>query len=93
MVPKKKGVRRKYGGTVTRHGFRKGDLVRAEKAGRVSVGYVSGDTARQVSVSGPTWKRIGQFSAGKVKLLYRATGILVSCPQRWSVSGALNPTA
>ncbi|UCJ10490.1 MAG: RRXRR domain-containing protein [Phormidium sp. PBR-2020] len=93
MVPKKKGVRRKYGGTVTRHGFRKGDLVRAEMAGRVSVGYVSGDTARQVSVSGLTWKRIGQFSAGKVTLLYRATGILVSCPQRGSVSGVLNPTA
>ncbi|WP_343039281.1 hypothetical protein [Sodalinema gerasimenkoae] len=91
MVPKKKGVRRKYGGTVTRHGFRKGDLVRAEMAGRVSVGYVSGDTARQVSVSGLTWKRIGQFSAAKVKLLYRATGILVSCPQRLSVSGVLNP--
>ena len=91
MVPRKNGVRRKYGGTVTRHGFRKGDLVRAEMASRVSVGYVSGDTARQVSVSGLTWKRIGQFSAGKVKLLYRATGILVSCPQRWSVSGVLNP--
>ncbi|KPQ37946.1 MAG: hypothetical protein HLUCCO16_14975, partial [Phormidium sp. OSCR] len=60
---------------------------------RVSVGYVSGDTARKVSVSGLTWKRIGQFSAAKVKLLYRATGILVSCPQRLSVSGALNPTA
>ncbi|MEA5419645.1 RRXRR domain-containing protein [Spirulina sp. CCNP1310] len=87
MVPAKKGVRRKYGGTVTRHGFRKGDLVRAEMAGRVSVGYVSGDTARQVSVSGFTWKRIGQFSVGKVKLLYRTTGILVSCPQRLSISG------
>jgi len=93
MVPRKKGLRRKYGGTVTRHGFRKGDLVRAEMAGRVSVGYVSGDTARQVSVSGFTWKRIGQFSAAKVELLYRATGILVSCPQRLSVSGAFNPAA
>ncbi|MCH9055277.1 RRXRR domain-containing protein [Synechococcus sp. PCC 6716] len=92
-VPSKKGLRRKYGGTVTRHGFRKGDLVRAEMAGCVSVGYVSGDTTRQVSVSEFTWKRIGQFSAAKVELLYRATGILVSCPQRLSVSGAFNPAA
>jgi len=62
-------------------------------AGRVSVGHVSGDTTRQVSVSEFTWKRIGQFSAAKVELLYRATGILVSCPQRLSVSGAFNPAA
>lgn len=93
MVPAKGGVRRRYGGTVTRHGVRKGDLVRAEMAGRVSVGWVSGDTARQVSVSDINWKRIGQFTASKVQLLYRATGILVNCPKRLSVLGALNPAA
>lgn len=93
MVPAKNGLRRKYGGTVTRHGFRKGDLVVAEMAGRVSVGYVSGDTARQVSVSDFNWKRIGQFTASKVQLLYRAMGILVTCPERLSVIGALNPAA
>ncbi len=91
MIPAKNGVRRKYGGTVTRHGFRKGDLVRAEMAGRVSVGYVSGDTARQVSVSDFNWKRIGQFTASKVRLLYRATGILVNRPERLLVSGASFP--
>lgn len=93
MVPAKGGARRKYGGTVTRHGFRKGDLVRAEMAGRVSVGWVSGDTARQVSVSDFNWRRIGQFTASKVQLLYRATGILVNCPERLSVIGASNPAA
>lgn len=93
MAPAKGGVRRKYGGTVTRHGFRKGDLVRAEMSGRVSVGYVSGDTARQVSVSDISWKRIGQFTASKVQLLYRATGILVNCPKRVSVAGASSPAA
>jgi len=93
MVPAKGGKRRKYGGTVTRHGFRKGDLVRANMAGRVSIGYVSGDTARQVSVSDLDWKRIGQFATSKVQLLHRATGLLVTSPQRVSVSGASNPAA
>lgn len=93
MIPAKNGVRRKYGGTVTRHGFRKGDIVIAEMAGRISVGYVSGDTAKKISVSDFNWKRIGQFTASKVQLLYRATGILVSCPQRLLVGGASNPAA
>lgn len=88
MVPAKGGVRRKYGGTITRHGFRKGDLVRAEMAGRVSIGWVSGDTQKQVSVSDFNWSRIAQFTASKVQLLRRATGLLVTCPQRLSVGMA-----
>ena len=59
MVPSKGGVRRKYGGTTTRHGVRQGDLVRAEMSGRVSVGWVSGDTQKQVSVSDFDWKKRG----------------------------------
>jgi len=86
MVPAKNGVRRKYGGTTTRHGFRKGDKVRAEMAGRVSVGWVSGDTERQVSVSDFNWKRLGQFTASKVQLLHRATGLLATRPQYLSLS-------
>ena len=39
MVPSKGGKRRKYGGSTTRHEFRKGDLVSSHKG----VGYVSGD--------------------------------------------------
>jgi hypothetical protein len=74
----KGGKRRAYGGTVTRHGFRKGDLVKAVQAGREYVGFVSGDTARQVSVSDATWKRLGQFTASKVELIQRSTGLLVS---------------
>ncbi|AFZ20996.1 hypothetical protein Mic7113_5349 [Allocoleopsis franciscana PCC 7113] len=78
MIPAKGGKRRKYGGTTTRHDFRKGDLVKAEMAGRVCVGWVSGDTQKQVSVSDLNWKRLGQFTASKVQLLCRATGLLVS---------------
>lgn len=77
-VPTKGGVRRKYGGTTTRHGVRKGDLVKAEQAGRISIGWVSGDTERQVSVSDINWKRIAQFTAKKVQLIQRSTGLLVA---------------
>ena len=91
MVPTKGGKRRKYGGTTTRHDFRKGDLVKAERAGRVSIGWVSGDTEKQVSVSDLSWKRLGQFTVSKVQLLCRATGLLVSSQRYLSIIGASNP--
>ncbi|MDF5716966.1 MAG: RRXRR domain-containing protein [Rhizonema sp. NSF051] len=78
MVPAKGGVRRKYGGTVTRHGFRKGDYVEAIQAGRVYRGWVSGDTEKRVAVSDANWVRIKQFSAKKVRLLQRSTGLIVT---------------
>lgn len=77
MVPSKGGTRRKYGGTTTRQGLRKGDYVKAEMASRMECGWVSGDTDRQVSVSDVNWKRLGQFSAKKVQLLQRSTGLVV----------------
>lgn len=73
-VPTKGGVRRDYGGSSTRHGIRKGDLVNSPKG----IGYVSGDTATQVSVSDASWKRLGQISAKKVTLIRRANGLLVA---------------
>lgn len=94
MVPAKGNVRRKYGGTITRHhGLRKGDLVIAEKKGVQSIGWVSGDTRSQVSVSDFNWRRIAQFTASKVQLLYRSTGLLVNCPQRLSVNSASSANA
>ena len=84
MVPSACGVRRKYGGTTTRHGLRKGDYVKAEMAGRVVCGWVSGDTERQISVSDINWKRLGQFSAQKTCLVKRSTGLLVSSNKRLS---------
>jgi hypothetical protein len=77
MVPSKGGTRRKYGGTTTRHGFRKGDFVQAEQPRRTYRGWVSGDTERQVSVSDVNWKRLGQFSAKKTWLIQRSTGLLM----------------
>ncbi len=76
MIPTKGGLRRKYGGTTTRHGIRKGDYVEAEKAGIKYQGWCSGDTKTQVSVSNSNWKRLGQFTASKVSLLRRSTGLI-----------------
>ncbi|MEJ6486829.1 RRXRR domain-containing protein [Nostoc punctiforme UO1] len=75
MVPAKGGVRRKYGGSTTRYGFRKGDLVNSPKG----IGYVSGDTEKQISVSDANWKRLGQISSSKIKLIRRSTGLIIAC--------------
>ncbi|MBD2364867.1 RRXRR domain-containing protein [Anabaena minutissima FACHB-250] len=77
MIPSKGGNRRKYGGTVTRHGFRKGDYVEATQGSKIFFGWVSGDTDKQVSVSDADWKRLGQCSVKKVKLLRRSTGLII----------------
>lgn len=74
MVPSIGGLRRKYGGSTTRHGVRKGDLVNSPKG----IGYVSGDTEKQVSVSDSNWKRLGQISAKKVTLIRRSNGLVVA---------------
>ncbi|GAB1542786.1 hypothetical protein NUACC21_54600 [Scytonema sp. NUACC21] len=74
MVPSGGGVRRKYGGSTTRHGVRKGDLVNSPKG----IGYVSGDTEKQVSVSDANWKRLGQIASSKVKLIRRSNGLIVA---------------
>lgn len=74
MVPAKGGVRRKYGGSTTRHGLRKGDLVGSPKG----IGYVSGDTEKQVSVSDANWKRLGQIASSKVRLIRLSNGLIVA---------------
>ena len=75
MVPTLGGTRRKYGGSTTRHGVRKGDLVNSPKG----IGYISGDTEKQISVSDANWKRLGQIVSSKVTLIRRSTGLIVAC--------------
>jgi len=75
MVPAIGKIRRKYGGSTTRHGFRKGDLVNSPKG----VGYCSGDTEKQISVSDASWKRLGQIAVSKVTLIRRSNGLVVAC--------------
>jgi RRXRR protein len=77
MVSSKGGNRRKYGGTTTRHGFRKGDFVKATQGKKSFFGWVSGDTENLVSVSDASWKRLGQCTAKKVRLIKRNTGLIV----------------
>lgn len=78
MTPAIGGLRRKYGGTTTRRGFRKGDLVQANQGKKTFLGWVSGDTDSQVSVSDASWKRLGQFTARKVRLIRRSTGLIIT---------------
>lgn len=80
------GKRRAYGGTITRHDVRKGDLVKATQGKRTVLGWVSGDTAKQVSVSDSNWKRLGQFTASKVELFKSSTGIVVNRSQTSLIS-------
>jgi hypothetical protein len=84
MVPATGGIRRKYGGTVTRHGFRKGDYVEATQGNKTYLGWVSGDTEQQVSVSDASWKRLGQFTVKKVRLVQRSTGLIVLLTRKLS---------
>ena len=78
MVPSIGNKRRKYGGTVTRHGLRKGDFVEATLGKKTVRGWVSGDTKTQVSVSDANWKRLGQFSKNKVRLIQRSIGLIAT---------------
>jgi hypothetical protein len=77
--PTKGGVRRKYGGTTTLFGFRKGDFVEAMKSGKIISGWVSGSHLSKniISVSNFEWKRLGYFTLKKTRLIELNTHILL----------------
>jgi len=72
MTFSKGGVRRKYGGTTTPFGIRKGDLVCYKE----QLGFCSGYTGKSISVSDSNWKRLGRFVASKVTLVARSTNLI-----------------
>lgn len=76
----KGGIRKRKGGTVTPWGFRSGDFVQAEKAGKVYRGWIGGfsEVNKVVSVYDHNWHRIGQFSVSKVQLIKRSTKLCVA---------------
>jgi hypothetical protein len=81
-VPDLSGTRKRKGGTVTPFGFRVGDLVKATKKDEQFIGYIGGFTctekSKNVSVYDYSWKRIGQFTPNKVKLLRRSNGLCLA---------------
>ncbi|BAY44221.1 hypothetical protein SAMD00079811_33260 [Scytonema sp. HK-05] len=73
-VPAKGGVRERYGGSTTPFEIRKADLV----AYKNQLGYCSGYTNKQLSISDANWKRLGQRAISKCRLIARSTGLVVS---------------
>jgi len=86
--PSKRGIRRQYGGTTTPFVLRKGDYVEMIKGKKIVRGWVSGYTKNLISVSNFNWKRLGQFTVSKVRLLERNVGLLL---RRKEVKGELLP--
>ena len=79
--PQKGGSRKRKGGTITPFGFRAGDYVEAIKAGVIYRGWIGGYTnskTKAVSIYDINWKRIGQFSPNKTKLLRRSNKLCVA---------------
>jgi hypothetical protein len=80
--PNPNQYRKRKGGTITPFGFCSGDFVQAEKASTVYRGWIGGYTetakSKNVSIYDHNWKRIGQFSPNKVKLLKRSSKLCVA---------------
>lgn len=80
--PSKGGIRKRKGGTVTPFGYRAGDYVEGTKAKSIYRGWVGGFTdsakTKNLSIYDANWKRIGQFSLSKVKLLRRSNKLCIT---------------
>ncbi|WP_293087254.1 hypothetical protein [Okeania sp. SIO3B5] len=76
----KGGIRKRKGGTITPFNVRYGDKVIAEKSGKICIGWAGGFTdakAKNISLYDHNWKRLGQFSPKKVKLIRRSNKLCV----------------
>jgi len=81
--PAKGGVRRRYGGTTMPFIFRCGDYVEVAQGKKTVRGWVSGYTKNLISVSDFSWKRVGQFTESKVRLIDRNSRLLLKSQFRW----------
>lgn len=72
--------RKRKGGTITPWDFRSGDYVKAIKAGKTYQGWIGGysEVNKVVSLYNHDWRRIGQFSLTKTRLISRSKNLCVA---------------